>query len=210
MKKIIAILCLLTLGVLIVRCSSGNKKEGGLNVVYADEGKGLENYKAFDLRPYQINALIFLPGPGTSVGSAFDPVISHNIGDFHWDISLGKDFHIHIEDWGNENAFKNKLAALSEQDIFTINFIQKTDSFAYYEKTLNADGIKGRDEVGTQHSTYHVMALHTIDGVNYLFSTDKEGAKKDVASMMAKSVMNVEKIAKTIAKNGKDQPQVAS
>lgn len=198
MKRSAKIFSLLLLVSITVMSCSGNKGEdGGPKVIYSDNGKGLDNYKALDMRPYQIGALVYLPSIGTSVGTASDPVVEHNLGDYRWNISLGKQFHLTIEDWGDVNAFNDKINQLKQQaqDIYTVKFIQKTDSFAFYQKILKSDGLAGTDNVGTKHSSYHVLAMHTIDGINYLFYTDEEGTTEDVAKLMAKSVLNVEKVS---------------
>lgn len=191
MRKLYLFTCIVVTSVFLTGCSGSDNNKDELNVVYADEGKGLDNYTGFDLRPYEIDALIYLPGRGTSVGASKIKV-EHKIGGFKWIISMGEEFNLVIEDWGKTNAFKDKLAALKNQDIFEINFIQQTDSFAFYEAKLNANGKQGVNNVGVLHHQYFVVALEHINGVNYLLQTSNDGTTKEVAQLMANSAQNME------------------
>ena len=58
-------------------------------------------------------------------------------------------------------------------------------------------GKGGKDSVGVEHISFHVIAQHTIDGINYLFKTKSEGCPKPIADFMAKSVTSVEPIEVT-------------
>lgn len=191
MKRLYFVFALIFLGTLFPSCGN-NQSDGELNVKYADENEDLYSFQAFNLKDYGINAFIYLPDETANIGASVNPEIKHEQDGYQWELTVGPHYHITIEDWGDDDAFKAKLVELKNQKIYTVDFIAKTDSFAYYKTTLNVEGDKnGNKNIGVDHETYHVIAQHTIDGVNYIFKTVESGAPKPITDYMAKSVRNV-------------------
>ncbi len=191
MKKLYFIFAILFIGIFISSC--GNKQsDDELNVKYADENEDLYSFQAFNLKSYGIDAFIYLPDETSNIGAAVDPQVKHEQDGYQWELQVGPHFQITIEDWGDDDAFKAKLEELKNQKIYTVDFIEKEDDFAYYKTTLNVEGSKnGNKNIGVKHETYHVIAQHNIDGINYIFKTADSGAPKPITDYMAKSVKNV-------------------
>jgi len=184
-----------SLGLLFTAC--GNDKtedDGGLKVEYPEELEDLDNFEAYSLKPFDINALIYVPDATANIGASTDPEMIHEMDDYQWDLHIGQNFHLTIEDWGTDNAFKDHLAELEDQNVYSIEFLEKEDNFAYYKAELKVKGKGGKDNVGIEHVTYHVVAQHKIEGVNYLFKSNKDGHQKPIAEYMAKSVKSVKPI----------------
>lgn len=197
MKKQTFWLSIFILGIFATSCGGNEEKEDSeLNVTYEEEDDDLYEFEAFSLAPYDINAMIYLPDATANIGAATAPTVEHEMDDYKWDLYLGQNFHMHIEDWGDEDALADYIANLKDHDhIYEIEYIEKSDKFIYYKSTLKVDGELPSKNVGTEHVSYHCVGQHTIDGLNYLFRTGKLGAPKPITDYMAKSIKSVEQIA---------------
>lgn len=197
MKRHYFIFALIFLGVLLPSCKNQSKGENGeLDVKYADENEDLYSFQTFSLKSYGINAFIYLPDETANIGASVNPEVEHALDGYQWELTVGPHYHITIEDWGDDDAFKAKMEELKNQSIYKIDFLKKEDNFAYYKATLNVEGDKnGNKNIGVKHETYHVIAQHNIDGINYIFKTEESGAPKPITDYMAKSVKNVVPIA---------------
>ncbi len=198
MKSIIVNVSLVVLGGLLFACG-GDDKPGDdsntLKVEYEEDSEDLYHFEAFSLKPYEINALIYLPDATANIGAATDPRMEHEMDDYQWDLHVGQNFHLHIEDWGEEDALKAHLEELEDQsEIYDVEFLEKEDNFVYYKSKLKVDGSSAKKDVGVDHVTFHVVAQHKIDGINYIFRTNKDGHPKPITDYMATSVKNVKEI----------------
>ncbi|PKR82215.1 hypothetical protein CW751_02470 [Brumimicrobium salinarum] len=171
------------------------KTNDDLKVEYPEELNELDNFEALSLKPYNINALIYVPDATANIGASTAPEIIHEPNDYKWEIKVGQNFHMTIEDWGDENVLKDHLDELENQSVYAIEFLEKEDGFAYYKASLNVKGQEDNNSVGVDHVTYHVVAQHSIEGVNYLFKTNKDGHQKPITDLMAKSVKSVQPIS---------------
>ncbi|MDX1652896.1 MAG: hypothetical protein R3277_10420 [Brumimicrobium sp.] len=186
--KLSAFLFILTL----FSCNGDDNKDGDLNVIYEDEDTELYEFEAFSLAPYDINAMIYLPDATANIGAATDPKVVHELDDYKWDLYLGQNFHMHIEDWGDDNALAAHIENLKDHShIYQIDYLEQSDNFIYYKSTLKVDGKVDSKKIGTEHVTYHVVGQHTIDGINYIFRTNLEGHPKPITDYMAKSIKSV-------------------
>jgi hypothetical protein len=196
MNKQVFWLSLVVLALFTTSCGGNNDEEDDkLNVEYEDEDTELYEFEAFSLAPYEINALIYLPDATANIGAATNPKVVHEMDDYKWDLYLGQNFHMHIEDWGDDDALAAHIANLEDHShIYEVEYLEKTDDFVYYKSTLKDDGAIESDKVGTDHITYHCVGMHTIDGVNYIFRTNKLGHPKPITEYMAKSIKSVKEI----------------
>lgn len=157
-----------------------------------EEFEGLDEFEAFNLRPYDIDALIYLPGVAANIGAATDPEVLHEMDGYEWEIRVGSNFSLIIEDWGDIDAFNEKLEELENQELYDVEFIKKDENFAYYKTELKVRGDGDNDEVGVDHVNYYVIAQYNIEGVNYVFKTNEEGHPKPITDYMAISVKSVQ------------------
>ena len=199
MKKLLYTVSLIVFGGLLFSCGGESEKDNDGNdtpeVKYSDESEELYDFEAFSLKPYEINALIYLPDATANIGAATDPKMVHEMDDYQWDLYVGQNFHMHIEDWGEEDALKAHLEELKDHSgIYDVEFLEQEDDFVYYKSTLKVDGASAESNVGVDHVTFHVVAQHEIDGINYIFRTNKEGHPKPITDYMAKSVKSVKEI----------------
>ena len=193
MKKVYFVVAIISIGMLFPSCGGQSNGDGSdLNVEYPEENEDLYSFEAFNLKPYGIDAYIYIPDETANIGASINPEVAHEQDGYQWELTVGAHFNITIEDWGDDDAFKAKIEELKNQDIYTIEFLEQEDNFAYYKSTLKVVGDKkGNENIGVKHETYHVIAQHTIEGINYIFKTGDSGAPKPITEYMAKSVKNV-------------------
>lgn len=170
---------------------SEEKEEFTLNEDYYD-------FKGVSLSSYGINAMIMLPDETANIGAATKPEIIHADGDFKWDILVGPNFQLHIEDYGDYNDLVEvKKKELKEYDFVKINYLINEKDLILYEQTLLVKGSKkAAKSVGVEHRSYHVYGQKTIDGVTYELRSRDEGYEKVIIELMAKSIKSFKPIQK--------------
>lgn len=194
-KLILGITLLTTLVYFMTSCSSSENdvEEGTIKVEYPSEEEDLYNFEAMSLQPYGINAYIYLPNESASIGASTSPEIFYELDGFEWEISVGQNFHLKIEDWGDE-PFDNFIEELNKQNIYDIEYIEQKENYVYYKTRLNVRGKEHTEEVGVDHVSFHVAAMHTIDGINYVFRSKEEGQSERVINYMKETVNHVRQL----------------
>lgn len=192
MKSIFYHLLVLSMGLFLFSCTNSENKVDELIVIY-EEDEELDDFEGFILTPYGINAMIYLPDETASIGASTDVEVLHDLNSFEWELKVGPNFHMIIEDWGDD-SFQEYIKNVENQNIHTVEYLAKEENFIYYKATLKVKGSIENKNVGVNHETYHVAAQHTINGVNYVFKTNNDGHTKAVADYMAKSVKSVKEI----------------
>lgn len=196
MKIIFRVFILSLIATFFTQCAGDNQNNGSIDVVYEDELVGLDEFEAFSLAPFGINALVYLPDETANIGAAAAPRVEHEPDGFKWDLFVGQNFHMRIDDWGDDEmiAFhKEELVGFS--NMYDVEFLEETDSFLYYKRTLKVDGKKeASSNVGVEHVSYHCYGQHTIEGINYVFRTNDSGHQKPITEYMAKSIKSVKEI----------------
>lgn len=171
----------------ITSCS--DKTENGV----LSEDDELYEFKGFSLKEYDIPATIMLPDETANIGASTRPEIIHAEDDFKWELIVGPNFHMIIDDWGDDRTMvsseKERLAGLN---FYKITYLVDQDDFIVYERILKVDGEKAAPKtVGLEHKSYHVYGQKVIDGITYVFRSRDEGYEKVIIDLMAKSVKSV-------------------
>jgi len=169
------------------------------NVVEEDSVNLDEDYyefKGISLANDGIVAMIMLPDETANIGASTRPEIIHTEGDFKWDIHVGPNFHMHVEDYGDyTDLVETKKRELKESNIFKIKYLIDDKDLIVYEQKLVVKGSKkAAPTVGVEHLSYHVYGQKTIDGVTYELRSRDEGYEKVIIELMAKSVRSFEPI----------------
>jgi len=156
----------------------------------------LYEFQGFSLREYDIPATIMLPDETANIGASTKPEIIHTEDDFKWELLVGPNFHMIIDDWGDDREMvsskKKELAGLT---FYGIKYIVNEPDFILYEQTLKVDGEKTAPKsVGLQHRAYHVYGQKVIDGITYVFRSRDEGYEKVIVDLMAKSIKSVKEV----------------
>lgn len=159
----------------------------------ADDADTLEDYyefKPFDLTEYELPATIMLPDETANIGASTNPEVLHKETDFFWDISVGQNFQIHIEDYGdNKDIVARQKQKLADYAFYDINYWLEEDDLIIYEQKLKVRGnAKAPNTVGVEHVSYHVYGCKEINGVFYELRSRDEGVEKPIVELMAKSI----------------------
>lgn len=185
---------------LFMSCNEAPQENSdGIVINYPEEKEELYEFEAFSLAPYQINALIYLPDETADIGAATMPEVNHELGGWKWELSLGQKFHMEIIDWGEENGVALHKEELKDNShMYDIEYIENTDDFIYYKRTLKNEGAANSNKnVGVKHESYHCLGNHKIEGINYLFRTTELGSPKPITEYIKVSVKNVTEISNT-------------
>lgn len=195
MKTVFRFLSVLAFGVVLTHCA-GDNDTGSRDVVYEDALAGLNDFEAFSLSPFGIKALLYLPDETADIGAAAAPRVEHEPDGFKWDLFVGNNFHMRIDDWGDDEMIAfHKEELLDFSNLYEIEFLEESDNFLYYKRTLKVNGQESVGaNVGVKHVSYHCYGQHTIDGINYVFKTNDSGHQKPVTEYMAKSIKSVKEI----------------
>lgn len=193
MKYRYLIALLLFLPLFMVSCG-GEEGTGGETI----EDEELYEFKGFSLKDYDLPATIMLPDETATIGASTKPEVIHADDDFKWELMVGPNFHMIIDDWGDYRdmvaAEKKRLEGLH---FYKIKYIENKPDFICYERILKVDGDKAAPKtVGLEHKSYHVYGQKIIDGVTYVFRSRDEGYEKVIIDFMAKSIKSVKPIKK--------------
>ena len=172
------------MGFAVQSCSS--KKED----IQADLLEDYYEFKSFDLSEYELPASIMLPDETASIGASTKPEVLHKISDFYWDISVGQNFQIHIEDYGdNKNLLEVQKTKLADYSFYDITYWVDEPALIIYQQKLKVRGnANAPNTVGVEHISYHVYGVKEINGVYYELRSRDEGVDKPIVELMAKSI----------------------
>lgn len=186
MKNLLKYLMLLALPLAIGACGSD-----------ADDSEltdeDLYEFQGFSLKPYEIPVMIMLPDETANIGASTKPEVLHVEGDFKWQIHVGPNFHMVIDDWGSDRKMvSDEKKRLKDLDFYSVKYIVDEPDFILYERTLKVDGKKGVSKsVGVEHKTYHVYGQKVINDITYVFQSRPEGYERVIIDLMAKSIKSV-------------------
>lgn len=184
-----AALAFFLLGTVLYSCGGGDEKKTDKEGVNLDED--YYEFKGIGLKEYGIPAMIMLPDETANIGASTKPEVLHKEGDFIWDIVVGPNFSLHIEDYGDfTDMVEYKKKELKEQEVFNINYLINEKDLIVYERKLVVKGSKkASPTVGVEHKSYHVYGQKIIDGITYeLRSRDEGYDSKNIIELMAKSI----------------------
>lgn len=173
---------------IVASCSEENKE-----VPKEEQDEELYDFKGFSLKEYDIPGTIMLPDETANIGASTTPEIIHTEDNFKWELIVGPNFHMIIDDWGDDRSLvsseKERLAGLN---FYKITYIEEGEDFIFYERILKVDGEKSAPKtVGLEHKSYHVYGQKVIDGVTYVFRSRDEGYERVIINLMAKSIKSV-------------------
>lgn len=186
MKRFYQFFLLLSLPVVMLSCGSDAD-----STELTEED--LYNFTGFSMKPYDIPIMIMLPNETANIGASTKPEVTHIEGDFKWDIEVGPNFHMVIDDWGSERTrIKETKKELADKDFYNIKYLIDEPDLIMYERILKVDGKKGVSKsVGFEHKTYHVVGQVTVGKITYLFQSREDGYEKVIIDLMVKSIRSI-------------------
>ncbi|MFM7467610.1 MAG: hypothetical protein ACKO2O_06890 [Crocinitomicaceae bacterium] len=185
--KIVLIVILLALTLGILYFSVTRNSSSSVNDSMQAEGEfDYYQFKSFDLKKFDINATILLPDETAGIGTTFTPEMLHEEGSHLWQLQLGRNFIIHIEDLGQlTDVYSDFRTSLLKSTAFTITPLVDTDSLLVYSRALSKQYQKEEQE------TFHLFAVKFIDGRSYQFRNREEGNTKEEILFMQKSIESI-------------------
>jgi hypothetical protein len=156
--------------------------------------EALLDFNKFSLEEYEIPATILLPDQTSDIGAATKVEVKHTEGDFLWDLKIGQNFELIINDWGDDKEILNaEIKKLKELEFYNVKFLKKTPTTLIYERTLKVDGKKNASKkVGVIHKTYHLFMMKTINNVIYVFENGETGSTKEIVELQEKCINSVQ------------------
>lgn len=158
----------------------------------------LYEFQGFSMEPYEIPVMIMLPDETANIGASTKPEIIHVEDDFKWELMVGPNFHMIIDDWGSDRTMvateKKKLAGLN---FYKIKYLIDEPDLIMYERELKVDGQKGAStSVGVEHKTYHVFGQKVVNDITYVFRSRDDGFERMIIDLMVKSIKSVKPLDK--------------
>jgi hypothetical protein len=143
-------------------------------------------FQDFSLKDYGLDAYIKLPDETANIGASTKPDVTH-AEDHQWSISIGRNFQLLIEDYGDiKNLVEDEKKRLADLEFFKVKYIVD-------EKDLDGKK-KASPTVGVEHRTYHVYGHKEINGVNYELKSREEGYEKNIIELVGKSIKSLRPI----------------
>lgn len=190
MKFFLSTLCLLSASLIFSSCGDGAKTDDDTMTI---DPTDYSDFQGKSLKDFGIPALIMLPDQSSNVGASIEPNIIHSEDDIKWEINLGPNFSLFIEDYGHEkDLIKNEKARLATFPFYEITYLQDSSDLILYKRTLNYKDKKATN-VGVDHVSYHCYGVKEIDGISYVFKSPDEGYHKPIIETMVKTIRSVEK-----------------
>ena len=184
----------LAFSALVFVSSCGGPQEKGKQEQGAEDE--YYEFQGLSLKDYGVPGMIMLPDETANIGASTKPEVVHNDGDFIWDIFVGPNFEMHIEDYGDyTDLVEYKKKELKEQEVFDIKYLVNEKDLIVYESNLIVRGSKqASPTVGVKHKSYHVYAQKIINGITYELRSRDEGYERMIIDLMAKSIRSFKAI----------------
>ena len=153
-------------------------------------------FQDFSLDDYEIPAMISLPDETANIGASTKPEIVHIQSDIKWEVKVGPNFQLIIEDYADfTDLIEVKKKELAEQTFFEIDYLIDDGDMIVYERTLIVKGTdKASPTVGIEHKSYHVYGQKIVNGITYELQSRPDGYEKMIIELMAKSIKSLKPI----------------
>jgi len=181
---------LIGMSIMFYSCDSQEVDPNDGEIVIDDD---YYEFQDFNLGDYDIPAFISLPDETANIGASTKPEIIHIEDDIKWEVNVGQNFQLMIEDYGDlTDLIEVEKKELAEQSFFKVNYIIDEPDMILYERTLLVKGTKkASSKVGVEHRTYHVYGQKIIDGISYELQSREDGYEKVIIELMAKSIKSM-------------------
>lgn len=172
--------------ILIFSCNKGKSD----NIIVPSELEDYYEFQGFDLSEYGIPATIMLPDETANIGASTTPEVQHLESDFYWNILVGQNFHLYIEDYGdNTNLVTEHKRKLENTQFYEVKYLLEEPDLIIYEITLKVRGhANASKSVGVDHVSYHVYGERVVNGIHYELRSRDEGFARNIIELMAKSI----------------------
>ena len=144
-------------------------------------------YSPLDLSAYDLSARIMLPNASAGIGTSMKPNVAYEIGGFKWKLSVGRNFTLLIEDYGDYAyrfaEFKRKL--LKPNPFFEIEMVRQTKDILIYRRI-----VKG-EFVAQKNARFYIYSVKRIRENYYEIMNREQGDTKRVVDFMYHSIQSL-------------------
>jgi hypothetical protein len=156
----------------------------------------LYEFQGFSMKPYDIPVMIMLPDETANIGASTQPEVLHEEGGFRWEINVGPNYTMVIDDWGSDREMvTSEKKRLKSLEFYKINYIVDEPDLIVYERELKVSGNnKASKSVGVQHKTFHVYGQKVFNDITYVFQSRDEGYEKVIIDLMTKSIKSIKSL----------------
>jgi hypothetical protein len=146
-------------------------------------------FQHVDLSKYDISASIMIPDATAGIGASFKPNVEYDEGGYKWTISVGRNFQLFIEDYGDnlyrfEEFKKDLIKDNKKTNYFQFEMLKEEKDILIYSRKENSDFIKNKK------ITYHIYAVKKINGIYYEIRNGEHGDSKKVLDFMYHSIQS--------------------
>jgi len=146
-------------------------------------------FQRVNLSKYDIQASIMIPDATAGIGAAFKPEVEYDEGGYKWTISVGRNFQLFIEDYGDnlyrfEEFKKDLLKDNKKTNYFQFNMLKEEKDVLVYSRKEKSDFIQDKK------LTYHIYAVKKINGIYYEIRNSEHGDSKKVVDFMYHSIQS--------------------
>ena len=179
---------LLSFFILLISCGDtivDDLNDGEINV-----NDDYYEFQDFNLQVHDIPAMISLPDETANIGASTKPEIIHIEDDIKWEVKIGPNFQLHIEDYADiTDLIEVEKKELADQKFFKVKYLIDDADLILYERTLLVKGTDNASpKVGIEHKSYHVYGQKIVDGITYELQSREDEYEKKIIELMAKSI----------------------
>lgn len=186
------IAAILLAGILVSSCGTDPIEDDGIEL--SDD---YYEFQDFNLSDFEIDGIISLPDETANIGASTTPEVTHVQSDIIWEIKVGQNFTLLIEDYADINdlvSVEKKL--LAERTFYKIEYIIDEEDLILYQRTLLVGGMENASKaVGFEHKSYHVYGQKRINDITYELKSRPEGYEKMIIELMAKSIKSLKTVS---------------
>ncbi len=132
-------------------------------------------FQRLDLTSYDLDAFIMIPDATAGIGASFKPQVNHVPADFKWEITIGRNFNLLIEDFG-DNAYRylEVRKKIVDNKAFRVAIVSEENDQILYKRRAD--------------NSYHVYAVKKVNGIFYELKSREEGDSKKIAEFIFRSI----------------------
>ncbi len=144
-------------------------------------------YNSFDLTPFDLAATIMLPNASAGIGTSMKPTVAYELGGFKWQLSVGRNFTLLIEDYGDYAyrfaEFKRKL--LKPNKFFEIEIVKEAKNILIYRRKVKGEFI------AQKNARFYIYSVRRIGPNYYEIMNREQGDTKKVVDFMYHAIQSL-------------------
>ena len=146
-------------------------------------------FQKLDLKKYDIQASMMIPDATAGIGTSFKPDVEYDEGGYKWKISVGRNFQLFIEDYGDnlyrfDEFKKDMLKVQKKTNYFEFKMLKEEEDVLVFSRKEKSNFVKNKK------LSYHIYAVKKINGIYYEIQNKELGDSKKVVDFMYHSIQS--------------------